>query len=531
VGRQRELAIRSALGQGRASIVRQLMMESVLLALGAGLLGACVTWVSLQPLIALITPAWFPRLNAVTLDVTVFTFCLAICLAASVLFGLIPAIQISRPNVAQTLQDVGGRTSGGRSRMLQLQGLVVVQVTLAFVLLIGAGLVIKTLVRLQSVDFGVDTSRLLTLQIQLPRGQYIKENVGVAPGLTLVDYSPAGPLIVDRIHEALRAIPGVVQAAGVTLPPLTGHPGVAFRLEGASSTTQPSFAPYQFVTPGFFETMNTPIVQGRDFNADDQAHSPWVLVVNEAFVRQNWPGQNPIGKRLTFAFYNNDGERPREVVGVVADTRQFRGDTNVPPLMYALHRQQLVRQRASIEVLRMRTTYVLRTAGDPMSLAPTVRAVIARIDPTLPVVQLRTVESYLSAELQGERFIAALFGIFAVVALGIGVIGIYGVTSHAVSIRYREFGIRRALGAGAGNVLGLVIRRGLIILTTGVVLGIGASLVLTRFLERFLWGVTRSDPAIFATIAAILIATGLIACVVPGSRAARVDPLVALKHE
>ncbi len=530
IGRQRELALRSALGQGRASIVRQLMMESVLLSLAAGIVGALATWVALQPLVAL-TPAWFPRLNAVTLDVTVFAFCLAICLAASVLFGLVPAVQVSRPNLAQALQEAGARTSGSRSRMFQLQSLVVIQVTLAFVLLIGAGLVIKTLVRLQNVDLGVDTSNLLSLQIQLARGQYMKENVGVAPGITLVDYSPAGPLLVDRIHEALQAVPGVVDAAAVNIPPLTGSLAVQFRPDDAPAGTPLSFGPYQLVSANFFDTMKIRIVRGRDVNAGDRVDSPWVLVVNEALVRQHWPGQDPLGKRVTFSFYGNDGERPREVVGVVADTPQSRGETTVAPLMYALHRQQLVRQRASLEVSRMSMSYVLRTVGDPMALAPAVRAAVARIDSAVPVVQLRTVDSYLSAQLQGQRFIATLFTIFAAVALVIGVIGIYGVTSHAVSIRYREFGIRRALGAGGGNVLGLVIRRGLMILSIGVLLGVGASLVLTRFLERFLWGVTRSDPATFATIAAILIATGLVACVVPGSRAARVDPLVALRHQ
>ena len=530
VGRQRELAVRSALGQGRASIVRQLMMESLLLSLAAGILGATATSFALQPLVAL-TPAWFPRLETVTLDFTVFAFCLAICLVASVLFGLIPAVQVSRPNLVQALQESGARTSGSRSRMLQLQSLVVVQVMLAFVLLIGAGLVIKTLVRLQSVDLGVDTSNLLSLQIQLARGQYMKENVAVGPGTTLVDYSPAGPLLVDRIQEALRAVPGVVHAAAVTTPPLSGHLGTVFRLEAAAADAQSPFSQYEFVTASFFDTMKTRLVRGRDFNAGDQVDSPWVLVVNEAFARQYWPGEDPLGKRLTFIFYTNDGERPREVVGVVADTPQSRGETNVAPLMYALHRQQLVRQRASLEVQRTRFLYVLRTAGDPMALAATVRAAVARVDPAVPVFQMRTVESYLSAQLQGQRFMATLFGIFAAVALAIGVIGIYGVTSHAVSVRYREFGIRRALGAGVGDVLGLVIRRALVVLAVGVVLGVGTSLVLTRFLERFLWGVTRSDPAIFATIAVILIATGLVACLVPGSRAARVDPLVALRHE
>ena len=530
VSRQRELAVRAALGQSRASIVRQLMIESVLLSLTAGVVGACITWISLRPLVAL-TPAWFPRLDSVGIDARVFLFCLCVCVIASLIFGLVPALQASRPNLVRALHESGARASGGRSRLLQLQGLVVVQVTLAFVLLIGAGLVIKTLVRLQNVDLGVDTSGLLSLQVQLPRAQYMKENVGVAPGITLVDYSPSGPLLIDRLHEALQGVPGVVHAAGVTNPPMTGHGGVEFRLEGAPETAQPAFASYEMVTPNYFATMGMRLVRGRDFNTGDQANSPWGLVVNETFARQHWPGEEPIGKRLTFRFYNNDGERPREVVGVVADTPQYRGETQAGPLVYALYRQQLVRQRASLESQRMRMSYVLRTIGDPMALAASVRAAIARVDPVVPVTQVRTVDAYLSAQLQGERFFATLFGIFAAVALGIGVIGIYGVTAHTVSDRYREFGIRRALGAGSGNVLGLVVRRSLLILLLGVAGGIGASLLLTRFLENFLWGVTRSDPAIFAAIATILVVTGLVACLVPGSRAVRIDPLVALKYD
>jgi putative ABC transport system permease protein len=406
-----------------------------------------------------------------------------------------------------------------------------VQVTLAFVLLIGAGLVIKTLVRLQRFDLGVETSGLLSLQVQLPRTQYMKENVGVAPGITLVDYSPSGPLLIDRIHEALQGIPGVMHAAGVTDPPLAGQGGVEFRLDGAPETAPPAFASYEMVTPDYFATMGLRLVRGRDFNTGDQANSPWGVVVNESFARQHWPGEEPIGKRLTFSFYNHDGERPREVVGVVADTPQYRGEAQAGPLVYALYRQQLVRQRASLESQRMRMSYVLRTIGDPMGLAASVRAAIARVDPAVPVTQVRTVDAYLNAQLQGERFFATLFGVFAAVALTIGVIGIYGVTAHTVSDRYREFGIRRALGAGAGNIFGLVVRRSFLILLVGVVTGVGASLLLTRFLDNLLWGVTRSDPAIFAGIATMLLVTGLVACLVPGSRAIRIDPLVALKHD
>jgi len=530
VSRHRELAVRAALGQSRASIATQLMIESLMLSLAAGVVGAFTTWVALRPLVAL-TPAWFPRLDSVGVDTRVFLFCLGVCVAASVIFGLIPALQASRPNLVRALHESSARSSGGRSRMLQLQGLVVVQVTLAFVLLIGAGLVIKTLVRLQGVNLGVDTKGLLSLEVQLPRAIYMKENVATAPGITLVDYNPAGPLLIDRFHEALQQVPGVVHAAAVTVPPLSGHPGVEFMLEGAQASGKQTFTSYEMVTPGLFATLGTRLVRGRDFTAGDQSNSPWVAVVNEAFARTFWPGQDALGQRLTLKFYNKDGELPREVVGIVADSRQFRGETEAQPLVYVLHRQQLVRQRASLEILRMRTSFVIRTNGDPLALAASLRAAINRVDPGIPVLQVRTVDSYLSAQLQFPRFIATLFTIFAAVALGIGVIGIYGVTAHAVSDRYREFGIRRALGAGTGNVLGLVIRRSLIILLVGVALGVGASLALTRFLENFLWGVTRSDPATFVMIAAILVGAGVVACLVPGTRATRIDPLVALRHD
>jgi putative ABC transport system permease protein len=530
VSRQRELAVRAALGQSRGSIITQLMVESVLLSLAAGVVGAFVTWAALGPLVAL-TPVWFPRLDAVGIDARVFLFCLAVCLVASLIFGLIPALQASRPNLARTLHESSARSSGGRARMLQLQGLVVVQVALAFVLLIGAGLVIKTLVRLQGVDMGIDTSGLLSLQVQLPRATYMKENVATAPGITLVDYNPAGRLLIDRFHEVLRQTPGVVSAAGSTLPLFGGHLGAEFMLEGAAAAGKPTFSSLEMVTPEYFATIGTRLVRGRDFSAGDQANTPWVAVVNEAFARTFWPGEEALGKHLTLKFYDKDGEVPREVVGVVADSHQFRGETEIQPLIYALHRQQLVRQRASLEGARMQMAFVIRAKGDPLALAASVRAALARVDPSIPVMQMRTVDSFLGSQLQSPRFIATLFTIFAAVALTIGVIGIYGVTAHAVSDRYREFGIRRALGAGTGTVLGLVIRRSLVILLVGVGVGVGAALALSRFVENFLWGVTRSDPATFVTIAAILIGTGMVACLVPGTRATRIDPLVALRHD
>jgi putative ABC transport system permease protein len=285
------------------------------------------------------------------------------------------------------------------------------------------------------------------------------------------------------------------------------------------------------VTANYFRTMKMHFVRGRDFSASDQTGSPWVIVVNEAMARQYWRGQDPIGKRLTFSFYEGDDERPREVVGVVADTSQYVGESQSQPVVYAPHRQQLVRQRASLEGQRMRMSYVLRTAGDPMALASSVLKAVAGIDPSQPVTQIRTVDSFLYSQMQGPRFLATLFGIFGAVSLVIAAIGIYGVTSHSVTQRHHEFGIRRALGAGTGDVLGLVVRRSLTAIALGVVLGAGASLLLARFIAEFLWGVTPSDPATRVTIATLLFATGLVACLVPGCRATRVDPQIALRHD
>ncbi len=531
--REREIAVRSALGQTRLGIVRQLLVESVLLSSIGGVVGAFLAWVLLEPLL-LMTPAYMPRLDQVGFDGRVLLFSIAVCVLTGVAFGLVPAWQASRPNLAAALHESGRGASAGRRRRLQLNALVTFQVAMAFTLLIGAGLMIRTFVELSDVDFGVDTSNLLSFQIQLPRGVYMKAGVGQAAGGTigLVDYSPAAAVLTDGIRQAIGAIPGVTAAAGSAALPFAGGSFAQFSVEGAPADVQGmTAATCQYVTPGFFDTMKMRIVQGRDFLETDQAGSPWVIVINQAMADEFWKGENPLGKRLIFTFYPGDAEPAREVVGVVADTRLYRQATRPVPAIYALHRQQSVRQRASLESQRMRMSFVMRTAGDPMRLAESVRQTVSRVDPGIPVIELRTVNSYLDAQTEGPRFIATLFSAFAAIALVIGAIGIYGVTSHGVLQRYREFGIRRALGAATGSILQLVLRGVLIVVLIGVALGLGASMSLTRFIAAFLWGVTADDVPTFVTIGCLLLATGVVASLIPALRATRVNPLVTLRHE
>jgi putative ABC transport system permease protein len=531
--RERELAVRAALGQSRLGLIRQLLVESLVLAFAGGVLGAFLAWLLLKPLL-LVTPDWFPRLDEVGFDGRVFLFSTAVCILTGIVFGLVPAWQASRPNLAASLHEAGRGASVGRHRRLQLNALVMLQVAMAFALLIGAGLMIRTFVGLRTVDFGVDTSNLLSFQIQLPRGVYMTPNVGQAAGgsIGLVDYNPAATVLIDRIHEALQHLPGVESAAGSVALPFAGASFAQFRIEGAPSGHDGmNGALCQYVTEDYFKTMKMRLVQGRDFTGTDQFGSPWVLVVNQAMVDQYWKGQNPIGQRLDFTFYPGDAEPAREVVGVVADTRLFREATAPEPVVYALRRQQSVRQRASLESDRTQMAFIMRTAGNPMALAASVREATTRVDASIPVMQLRTVNSYLAAQTDEPRFIATLFACFAGIALVIGAIGIYGVTTHAVTQRYREFGIRRALGARTDSILGLVLRRALLVITIGVLVGLGASLMLARFVASFLWGVKPDDVVTFVVIAAVLLVTGFAASLVPALRATRVDPLVTLRYE
>ena len=427
-------------GQSRPGVV---LAESLMLSLGGGVIGAVVTWLGLPALRAL-TPRVLPRLDEVTFDAGVFVFSAVLCVLTGFVFGIVPAWRASRRDTTSELPGSGGHVWRGRLGATVLVALLAVQVALAFVLLAGAGLAIRAFADLRGRDVGIDPSGLLSFDVHLPRDPYVTPNVAQVGSIEIAEYSPAGPALYDRIHAALQTMPGVVQAAGVGTQPFTSAPFVQFWIEEQEHTPDNQVAAqYLAVTENYFNTMGIRVIRGRDFSPADQPDSPWVILVNEALARQHWPNGDPIGQRLTLTFHPNDGEPPREIVGLVADTLPFRGASEVPPLIYLLHRQQAAQQRASLEGRRTVMSFIVRTAGDPLALGDAVRALVGKVDVTTPVTSIRTVESYLNAgQVMLLQFAATLLGIFALVALVTGAAGIYGFTSYGVT--------RASHGAHAG---------------------------------------------------------------------------------
>jgi len=389
---------------------------------------------------------------------------------------------------------------------------------LAFVLLAGAGLAIRAFVDLRGRDVGIDPSGLLSFDVHLPRDPYVTPNVTQVGSIEIAEYSPAGAALYDRIHAALQAMPGVVQAAGVGTPPFTAAPFVQFWIDQQEQTPDNQIAAqYLAVTENYFNTMGIRVIRGRDFSQADQRDAPWGILVNEALARQHWPNGDPIGQRLTLTFHPNDGEPPREIVGLVADTLPFRGASEVPPLIYLLHRQQATQQRASLEGRRTVMSFIVRTTGDSpvrtpadlLALGAAGRELVGKIDVTTPVTSIRTVESYLNdGQVRLLQFAATILGVFAIVALVTGAAGIYGFTSYGVT--QGSTALTLALCAVAAVVIG-----GAVGLSVWRRLGS----VIAPFLTNLT--VTPSDPVPLVVTSGMLLATALVACLVPALRATR----------
>jgi hypothetical protein len=471
------------------------LTESLMLSIGGGVIGALLTWWGL-PALRELAPAVIPRLGEVTFDVGVFAFAVVLC----ALTGLVLGIPWHR---------LGATV---------LVALLAVQMALAFVLLAGTALAIRALADLRGRDVGISPSHLLSADVYLPRNPYVTPIAAEPGSIELAEFTPAGPALYDRIRSALQTLPGVVQAAGVGTHPFATNPFVQFFVGDAEHTPDnQAAAQYLAVTENYFNTMGIRIIRGRDFSPEDQPDSPWVILVNETLARQQWPNRDPIGQRLTLTFFPNDEEPPREIVGVVADTLPFRGASEVPPLMYLLHRQQATRQRASLEGRRTVMSFILRTPGDSsgraaddvLALGDRVRARVGRIDATTPVTAIRTVESYLDAgQVALLRFAATLLGMFALVALVTGAAGIFGAASYGVTRRR--------------TVLTLVLRA-LAAVVIGAALGLGAWLRLGRVIAPFLTNlnVTPSDPLPLVVTGGALFVTALVACLVPAGLARR----------
>jgi putative ABC transport system permease protein len=503
--RQKEIALRAALGASRWRVVRQLLTENALLALLSGslALGAAIWGVKL---LQIIIPEDQPRTDEIGIDGRVFGFTLLISLFTSLLFGLVPALQASKLSLSEALKE-GGRGSGRRNRNHFRNLLVVSEIAMALVLLICAGLMLRSFVRLMSIDPGLNPQNVLTLDIQLSGRRY-------AP--------PQRTAFFQQLLEKVNALPGV-EAAGIVWPlPLAGtDDGVGFTFEDQPppSPGERRVAGPRVVSPDYFKTLKIQLQRGRVFSETDGPDTPPVIIINETLARRYWPNEDPIGKRMAIDVRNG---QPfwREIIGVVGNVRHLGLDKG-PRLEIYFPFPQF---RVSFQTLVVRT-------DDPLSLVAAIRNQVQTIDKDQPISNIRTMEELLGRSVSQQRFSLLLMGIFAGVALALAAVGIYGVMSYLVAQRTHEIGVRMALGAQVNDVLKLVVKQGMTLTLTGVLAGLITAIGLTRLISNLLFGVSSTDLLTYISIAALLILVALAACWIPARRATKVDPLVALRCE
>jgi predicted permease len=511
-GREREIAVRVALGAGRGRLLRLMLTEGVLLGLVGGLLGVALSYGGVQLLAALFADR-LPGFVEIQVDAVVLAFTLVISVTTGTLLALVPALRATRVNLNDALKE-GAKGSAGLHGQRVGGALVISEVALALVLMVGAGLLLRSFERLLRVNPGFRADHLLTLRFDLPNQKYSGQ---------------ARQAVAQQIVERAGAIPGVESAAiTYTDPYIWDGINRGFSVEGHApiDNAESDTVYYHEVTPNYFHTMDVPILAGRDFYAQDAAQAPHVVMVNEAFARHFWPGESAIGKRIKYGpLEQNDpkyGWMP--VVGVVANTKfsSLQQDANAAPLIYGPVMQSEVIINLSL---------LVRTKTDPLSMADSMRRVIQGFDSDMPVYSVASLEERIAGQAAGTRSYAVLLGLFAALALVLSAVGIYGVMAYGVARRTHEVGIRMALGAQPRDVLRLVARRGLALTLAGIGIGLAAAVALTRLMSSLLFGVTPTDAVTFAAVAALLAAVALLASYLPARRATRVDPLVALRYE
>ena len=507
-GRTREIAVRLALGAAPRHLIRQLLTESVVLAVMGGVIGLVLAIWGVPALVSL-NPGTLPRAEEIRIDGTVMAFTLALSVLTGLLFGLAPALQLARTNLQETLKDGGRGNSGDRGGLALRRGLVVATVAIALTLLAGAGLLVKSFARLVGVDPGFDPSHLLTFNVSLPEVRYPSDTARVA--------------LFDQLLPALAALPGVTSVGATSVLPFGERWSTAsFEVEGYEVPKgQPSpWGDWRAVTPGFLPTLKVPLLRGRQFTEQDGPNSPRVVIVDEELAQRYWPNQDPIGKRITYGD-PNDPTRWNQVVGVVGHTLHEGLDGERRVQVYSPYR------RIALEGLNV----VVRTSGDPMALASAARAEVRRIDPDLPIARVRTMDEWIAGSTGPRRFSMVLLGLFSGIALALASIGLYGVMAYSVAQRSQELGIRLALGAESRDLLRSVIKQGMTLAMIGAAIGLVAAFAVTRVLRTMLFDVTPTDPTTFGLIALVLMLVTLFATYVPARRATRVDPVVALRSE
>ena len=507
--RQREIAVRSALGASRARIIRQLLTENMLLSLAGGVAGLFIAWWGTRALLAL-SPGNIPRLSSVGLDPQVLLFTLLVSLVTGVLFGLAPALIVSKLNLNQTLKE-GGRSSaeGAGGRRLR-NGLAVAEVALSLILLVGAGLLIRSFLRLQEVNPGFNPDNLLAAELSLPSAKY-------AENQQVVNF-------YDQLLARVAEQPGVSSAALTTSLPLTGGGDIlAFSVEGrpVARTDRTPDAEARVVNPDYFRTMEIPLRRGRVLTDQDAPDAPDAVVINEALARKYFAEEDPVGKRITFGDPQAANVEWFNIVGVVGDVRQSTLQAEPYPQVYSAYRQ----------TPRRALTIVLRTAGEPTAMANTLRQQVWSLDRQQPLHNVRTVAQVLAQSIARPRFNTLLITILAGVALVLAAVGIYGVISYSVTQRTHEIGVRMALGASSSNVLRLVVGQGMLLAGMGLAVGVLGAFAVTRIMGTLLYGVSANDPFTYIALVLLLGVIALIASYIPARRAMRVDPVVALRNE
>ncbi|HEX6693935.1 MAG TPA: ABC transporter permease [Longimicrobiales bacterium] len=508
-GRLKEVSVRLAMGAKRWQLIRQLLSESMLLGLLGGLAGLGIAYAGVKLLVRF-APPQLDVLDTVTIDSKVMIFTLLVSVVTGFVFGLAPALQSTRANVSDTLREGGRGAIADRSGHALRRVFVVAELALALTLLAGAGLLIRSYERLSSVDPGFNTENLLTFNLALPGARYTNDTTRIQ--------------FFDRVLSAMSNSPGVRGVAAVSTMPFTGGWSTSsFTVEGYTvPENQPGpWGDIRIVNEDYASAMGIPVTRGRFFNANDRADGQPVAVVDEELVRRYWPDTDPIGKRITFDDVADSTAQWINVIGVVGHTSQEGLDAEKRVQVYFSYRQNV-------------TPFMqigVRTAGDPMAIVPSIRQAVKSVDAELPLANLNTMEQLVAESIGPRRLSTSLLGFFSGLALLLAALGIYGVIAHSVMQRTQELGVRMALGAGAKDVLRLVMMQGLAIAGIGLTVGIGGAFALTRLMKSQLYQVDATDPVTFISVAAILLAVALLATLLPALRAMRLDPVQALRQE
>ena len=508
-GRHKEMAIRAALGASRVRVIRQLLTESIILSLVGGAVGLllAVWW---SDLLVALGKEDIPRAVHVGLDWRVLGFTFGVSVLTGLIFGMFPAVHSSKTELVESLKEGGRGTSDGGRRNRMRNVLAAGELAIAVVLLVGAGLLIKSLWRLQNVNSGLQPEGVLTFNVGLPDARY--------------DAAKQAKFF-SELKTRIESSPGVQSASSIVPLPLSGDRfGISFQIEGreVSPKDEPS-ADMFFTGVGYFRTMGIPITRGRDFDQRDQHGSPPVVIITEEFARQYFPNEDPIGRRMHpgISTFEDEDDTFREIVGVVGDIRNRSLNTEPKPAYYLPQSQ----------VPWSQTVMVVKTANDPHSLISAMTKEVAAMDPDLPLFGVKTMPEYLSASVATPRFSTTLLSVFAGVALVLTMVGLYGVMSYSVVQRTNEIGIRLALGAQSRDVLLMIVKQGSLLILVGLGVGLVGAYALTRLMASLLFGVTAKDPFTFAAVAVVLGVVALLACYIPAWRATKVDPLEALRYE